>query len=441
MNTTKPMATTSTKSGTTDPTVVKAFNTARESSVKSGTDPYAGNLKDYATFNASYNKGSGSSGVTSSSGNSRKEESNLGKDITTMTDPRTYSGAFNPSPHINDMDKMIESLYQSDVFGIKGKYEQAQKDMEGAQTRETGTESVGIARAGGYLGYSGSGQGVLLNLQATHKADIGKLNAQKDAALNEARKAYLGQKYDVAKLKLDEAKGYEEKVYQRRQDYFDRIKDVTKKEDELATEQSIYEAMQGGAKSVNDIFKKLGGKVSAGDISTFLESITPKTTGAFKLTNEDTAKLLGSGLSQADIESSQNYISENGYTDEFRKTLTSRERSIFDSIYYPKTPSGGSGSGVGGTLTIAEAKSLGLPVSLIGRSQNQVISDLNSSTPPSWFSEYTTSNWADPNTPVDPEGLRKLWQPFRTAILSEFVGGAKSGSGSSGGAPDYNDIP
>ena len=368
-------------------------------------------------------------GITASAGTSRADERRMAADITSMY-AADYRDPIDPEPYLASIDKNLERLYDENVFGIKSSYESQKKDLGEAQRREVGTNSVGVARAGGYLGQSGSGQGVMNNLAAGHRAEMQDLAAKRDEALSAARAALANGKIDLAKLRLNEAKDYEKESYTRRQSFFEKIRGYT-------NQQEISQAIQEGAKTPQAIYDALGGKVKIEEIESFLGSYVGDDDSLFSFGKSDIPLLLGAGLSGEDIQAVQDYVNQNGYTDEFRATLSPRERKVLDSIYYPKAANGG----VGGTVTISEAKSLGLPTSLIGLPENQVLADLQRSMPPQWYIEYVTSGWADPT--VDPKDLAGQWQQFRSGIIGQNIGwknsAAQDTDGGGGGGGD-NDI-
>jgi hypothetical protein len=70
------------------------------------------------------------------------------------------------------------------------------------------------------------------------------------------------------------------------------------------------------------------------------------------------------------------------------------------------------GSG-GNKLTISEAKSLGLPFSLVGRSEAEIASEINSPNPPSWFKDMVEQKL---QASVSPNYLMQKWNEFKDAF-------------------------
>jgi len=359
--------------------------------------------------------------ITSTSGTSRANETQMGSQLTQMSSP-TYMGPTMDTSYLDAYESRLKDLEQSSLNSINMGFDSQAQSVADAQKNETGSTSVQVARSGGYLGNSGSGTGVLLNMAARHRNELLTLESKRQEALQAAREGFGEKSFALVQERLKLAKQYEQEANAAKQKFFT---DTTK----ILNQRAIADAFANGAKTPQQVFDALGGKVSIEDIASYIDKAGLESTGPYSFTKDDTAKLLGSGLSGDDISQVQDYVNTHGYTDEFRNTLTARERGVLDSIYYPKVAS--TAGGVGGTLTIAEAKTLGLPISLIGRSQQQVIADLQANVPPSWFREYTTSQWADPSAAVDTAGLKSAWDNFRIPLLKEKIG-AKDDTSTSG---------
>ncbi len=87
---------------------------------------------------------------------------------------------------------------------------------------------------------------------------------------------------------------------------------------------------------------------------------------------------------------------------------------------------GGSGGSSGNKLTWSEATAHGLPLSLVGQSETDVIGSLYSSTPPEWFKQKAES---EAKQSLTPETLNKLWaaaSPVYLAGANESTNHAKA---------------
>lgn len=240
---------------------------------------------------------------------------------------------------LNDELKQMRSDLRDQEKTIGKAYDVKQTGMTGEQAGETGQTSAALASAGGYLGFSGSAQGVMLSLAESHRAELVSLESERQNALQEARTAAANRRFDIVRLKADEIARIDQETYERTKEYHTEVKkEADKKVEEektLKTQNDIFKAITGGAKTVEAIFNKLGGKTDANDIKDVLENLT-SSTGSFKFSANETAGLLGAGMPSADISTLLDYVNENGYTEEVRSQLTPAQRAAADKIFREK---------------------------------------------------------------------------------------------------------
>ena len=77
----------------------------------------------------------------------------------------------------------------------------------------------------------------------------------------------------------------------------------------------------------------------------------------------------------------------------------------------------------GNTLTISEAKSLGLPFSLVGRSEAEIANEINSSNPPIWFKDMVEQKL---QASVLPVYLIQKWNEFKDAFYKLHSAGGST---------------
>lgn len=273
----------------------------------------------------------------------------------------TINEAFKVNRDLTYIDDEIERIgkeLNQEIEAINAQAAVDKASLQGQQKSETGQTSVGLANAGGYLGFSGSATGVLLNLAKTHRSELQELDARRQRAIFEAQDAARNSQFDLVKLKAQELKDIEQEEYERKQDYFDRTRAINEKEaarkEKAKVENDIYTALQGGARTVADIFAQLGGEVDAKTINDFLENITPEGSEGFKFSASQNASLLGTGMSMDDIRATSEYISANGYDETIKKALTPAQRAAVDKIF----KSGAIGTGTGSNFTSQEQRKL-----------------------------------------------------------------------------------
>lgn len=78
----------------------------------------------------------------------------------------------------------------------------------------------------------------------------------------------------------------------------------------------------------------------------------------------------------------------------------------------------------GATLSISEAETLGLPKSLVGRSEQQIFSDLQQTAPIQWFLDWINLMETTDRV-ISPQEAQARWEEFRRKILTE--GGTTGG--------------
>lgn len=251
--------------------------------------------------------------------------------------------------YIDDELTALEARRQSEIANINSTFDSLRVTQEGQQKSETGTTSAALARAGGYLGNSGSGTGVLLNLAQSHRAEVQSLEAKRQQAINEAQAAFQDKQFALVRQKVDLAREYQKEMKNRQIEYFDLVRQETDRQKTLQEAQSqiereqqvdnaIYTAIQSGLTDGTDIYGALQGQATPDEISKFISKLKPKTVAsdAFKPSNTQTALLLGAGMGQEDIQALTDTINAIGYTDEVKAQLSAYQRRVMDSIFTMK---------------------------------------------------------------------------------------------------------
>jgi hypothetical protein len=267
------------------------------------------------------------------------------KDEKKATDAIT-TAANTPAPDLSYLDKAVSDI-NSNLSGnessINAGFDALKSSQEQQQLKETGQTSAGLAAAGGYLGFSGSGTGVMLNLAASHRSEMQALESKRQQAIQDARNAAAGRRFDVVKMKNDQINQIQQQQFAAQQKYHDEVAAQTAKDkltaDNLANENLIAGALKSGVTDPTEIFNTLGGKVPVKAIQDFITSATPKVPAGSKLfsfTPSTTGLLLGTGLSTDDISSLNTTINTMGYTDVVRSQLPPNVRAITDKVYYGK---------------------------------------------------------------------------------------------------------
>lgn len=251
----------------------------------------------------------------------------------------------------------LEDIYKEDKRAISADYRSQQTSMENKQGAETGQLSVGLANAGGYLGYSGSGQGMMLSLAKSHREELLGLEAQRQQAIREARTASENRRFDLVREKAAEIVRIDQEAYAREQDYIaNKMKlqnEELGREEKIKLENDIFAQIQSGKKTVNEIYQALGGTATVEDITNALTGFIPETAGGFKFSANDTGSLIGTGMSQADIVALNEVLNTDGYTDAVKNALTASQRYAVEKILNGTTAAG-TGTALGKPMTVLD---------------------------------------------------------------------------------------
>jgi hypothetical protein len=262
---------------------------------------------------------------------------------------------------LNDELKQLRQNEKDNLSNINAGYDVQQTGMQNAQLGETGQTSMAIANAGGYLGFSGSGTGVMLKLAESHRAELVSLESQRQNALQEARNAAAERRFDIVRLKADEIARLDQEKYERVQEYNAEVKkqaeaDLTRAKT-IKREEDIMNAIMAGNTSVEDIYKAMGGGATVEEIRGVLDNVTKKSTiaGGFKISSTNVGKLLGAGMTQDDVNALQEYVNENGYDEKVRSQLTPAQAAVADKIFN-LTGTGGPSTKVMGLLDLGRVE-------------------------------------------------------------------------------------
>lgn len=172
----------------------------------------------------------GTSSFVSSSAPVVQQEQNTTSDVSKLMaslgapDNSTDSASSASKQYMDLLDAQaaaLEARRKTETDVINKQFDSAKIGLTDTQKRETGTTSGMLARAGGYLGPSGSATGVLLTLAQNHKAEVVTLEAKRASAIQEANNAIDDKQFVLAQMKVKEVKDIEQTINDRKQQFFD----------------------------------------------------------------------------------------------------------------------------------------------------------------------------------------------------------------------------
>lgn len=322
---------------------------------------------------------------------------------------------------------------QADWDRARGEQDRANK-LENAVYNQAGFRT-GQARYAPELNAS-----MMADVQSEGIAKLSKLDAGYRSAIGKVQAALRSNNLQLAFSAAAEARKFHEdalgEIRTQKAQALEIAEKATASKKKVTRQMAIIDLVKQGITDPAKIFDYLnydeGGKqvgdITADEIDETLKRLIPtgSALGGFKFSNDEVGKLMGTGLSAMDVQAILDDLNDGG-PETVLAGLSGNQKAVVSKIL-----NGVQGTGVGNTITIGEARDLGIPVSLVGRSQAQVIADISSATPPAWFQEYVTSRWENPDTPVDPTGLKQLWTTFREKVNNDFISGKKAGAKDAG---------
>jgi hypothetical protein len=162
------------------------------------------------------------SSLTSSSSQSRAGEASILDSLKNFNaGTQNYQDLLNGHlSYLDSYSQKLEAQRAQTIKSINDSAAQTKTDTENAQTRETGSTTVSLARIGGYLGGSASATGAMINLANTHRAELQTLEQKRQAAITLANQAIDDKQFDVAKQKVSEARNILNDIETSKQNFF-----------------------------------------------------------------------------------------------------------------------------------------------------------------------------------------------------------------------------
>lgn len=322
---------------------------------------------------------------------------------------------------LTSFDTSNDPALKNILSSIGTQWDQRIADMERAnKSREANLSTTGV-RLGSQ--YSGGVFGSIISAEERDGVDrIANLESQKQQALIAAKQAYDNQEWS----RYSDLVNMADKAYSSQLDTVTALNKATAEQNQKIQDATVASSRENAivgliAQGVTDPLKlfdflnhddtgKVTGDITTKEIDDVLGRVVPKasSSGVFKFGNAEAGKLLAAGLSGPDIQALQDDLNTGGEEAVLAGLSGAQKKVVQEVLQGTKAV-----SGTGNVITIAEAKSLGIPVSLVGRSQAQVIQDLSSNTPPAWFVEYI-QNQKQEN--LLPSNLQKEWVNFKAGF-------------------------
>lgn len=292
------------------------------------------------------------------------------------TDPTITSDSYRASVDalnnkITEYQTKLKSENEADIQGIKDAYEAAKVIQDARQNKDYAGRSTGLVTSGGgFLGATQSQQGVLQNLNDTFNQEKQALMAKRDAAIQASRNAYDAKSYALAMEQLKNAKDAEQELYNRQKDAADQKLALSRE----ARAQDEYD--RGVSQDKAKAYAMM-------DDATFKKTDTSSVDAAYypgyAADYRDTVKKAEAVKNTKDQLEVQNDI----YT-LLNKVPAGRQVSIGGKNYAGLKPSS-NGVSLKDVITPQRAAIVGLPSSVAGMKEKDVVLSLELSKPAAWF--------------------------------------------------------
>lgn len=130
----------------------------------------------------------------------------------------------------NSYNDKLEERRAKQVESINRQFDITKTQTQDAQKKEFGATNAGLIRAGGYLGESGSAQGVINNLGEKQRLEISTLEAKRQDAINAAQNAIDDKQFALASAKASDIKSLEKEINDRKNTFFNQILNLTQED-------------------------------------------------------------------------------------------------------------------------------------------------------------------------------------------------------------------
>jgi hypothetical protein len=130
----------------------------------------------------------------------------------------------------NSYNDALEKRRQQQMESINRQFDITKTQTQDAQKKEFGATNAGLIRAGGYLGDSGSAQGVINNLGEKQRLEIATLEAKRQDAINAAQNAIDDKQFALASAKASDIKSLEKEINDRKNTFFNQILNLTQED-------------------------------------------------------------------------------------------------------------------------------------------------------------------------------------------------------------------
>lgn len=302
--------------------------------------------------------------------------------------------------------------FQSQAANIKANFAKLKAEMEKSNaSRASALQTIGFRTGASQYagGVQSSVEGAELD-QANQR--IADLNLQESNAIAAARTAYQTGKYSLFTQQMNildkvrENKAAALKAYN--ETLATALKNVKSGAIQASRDGAIADLLNQGVSDAAQILQYLNYDEKGNLIGDFTAKEVSDTLSSFAKNSGlgDLAKLTGEVKNFA-------ILKESGALPSNIESLPEQDQlAAYLQFIKPKKALGVTSPGSTNKITLSEAKSQGLPLSVVGMSENEVAASFGSATPPKWFVEKAQG---EAQASIIPEKVQSLWDDYRSA--------------------------
>lgn len=329
----------------------------------------------------------------------------LGQDIQTAYDSSGLNQMNDANTKlIQDQMSSMDKRRADEIAGIKASYEEAARQQGARQNQDYAGRSTGLVTSGGgFLGTTQSQQGVLQNMKVQFDQEKQALMGKRDAAIQQAQNAYDDKNFALAQQLISQAKSTEQELYNRQKDFADQQLALTKEH------RAQQEFDMGIADKKIEAYSIMDdaefARQNPNDITQIDKSYYPGYT--------NNARKISQQASEAKSQSDRIKLDMDIY-DTLSKVPAGTKVNLGGKTYIGLKPAINTGTKpLKGVITISRAQNAGLPESLVGMNENDIILSMEMAKPAKWFIDNLKANWQIPNAPLDENTIKAEWEAFR----------------------------
>jgi hypothetical protein len=351
----------------------------------------------------------------------------LGGDVSQYT-VSPISGLYMPKTAANPVDEFqkdqeeIDKIYEQQVGlvdqstqavldSIKNKYGELAKEQRAANEAAARSAQSFNIRSGISRYTGGTASSIQNSVVSSGIRNLSKLASDEFSLIMQAESARSDKKYQLFAEKRSELKAIRD---EKKKTLVELQKEIQKKTDEArkqliqsSRDDAIAGLLNQGITDPSLVLNYLNfdekgnriGDFTAKEVETTLKSLAPES-NIDKLSGSTRDFFILKGMNQ--LPANILGLPEN--------------QQLFAYLEAQKKASTVPGSGSSNKLTLAEAKSLGLPLATVGMSEDDILASLYSPEPPAWFREKVSNEMRMSPTQ---EVLAEAWEEFRQEKLEE----------------------